>query len=448
MSLLKIGSITIIVNGYTTNNGLPYFQKAVPESLRKKFGKATIKIPLKAENGHFAIQCQRLTQHYTDLFTALKTNGKLTSPELKKQATALLAEFGYEPEDGMRTIDRPSYLGVSDTFDPTPHISWLEEKLLPTGTEDASPLIQTAFRLLNNRMPVLLSEAFTVYLNNHNKGQNKEFKASQLQHWNKLVNRLGDMNIESVTREMARSFRDSRLSAGLSSASVSRELNTIRAVFNKAIREIPLNMRNPFESLQIPQTIKFQNERISFTREEIQILVNSAKQQDDEKRRIVITLALTGARLAEIVGLRKKDLNLQNQAITIAPHATRSIKTNNSRVVPLLPIAFEALQKQYKESKSDYLFPSYADSSSTNSDSASAALNKWAKKFVSMKSMHCFRHSFRDQMREAMCPESISKEIGGWASTHDVSVQYGQGYSLDLKRQWLSKAYEWIGNTK
>ena len=129
----------------------------------------------------------KLTQHYTDLFTAMKTNGKLTSPELKKQATALLAGFGYEPEDGMRTIDRPSFLGLSDTFDPTPHISWLEEKLLPTGTEDASPLIQTAFRLLNNRMPVLLSEAFSVYLNNHNKGQNKEFKASRLQHWNKLV---------------------------------------------------------------------------------------------------------------------------------------------------------------------------------------------------------------------------------------------------------------------
>ena len=448
MSVLKIGSITIIVNGYTTNNGLPYFQKAVPESLRKKFGKATIKIPLRAENGHFAVQCQRLTQHYTNLFSALKTNGKLTSPELKKQATALLAEFGYELEDGKRTIDRPSYLGLSDTFDPTPHISWLEEKLLPNGTEEASPLIQTAFRLLNNRMPVLLSEAFTVYLNNHNKGQSKEFKASQLQHWNKLVNRLGDMSIESVTREMARSFRDSRLSAGLSSASVSRELNTIRAVFNKAIREVPLNMRNPFESLQIPQTIKFENERTSFTRDEIQILVNSATQQNDEKRRIVVTLAFTGARLAEIVGLRKKDLDIQNQAITIAPHSSRSIKTNNSRVVPLMPIAFEALQKQYGESNSDFLFPSYANSSATNSDSASAALNKWSKKFVPMKSMHCFRHSFRDQMREVMCPESISKEIGGWASSHDVSVQYGQGYSLDLKRQWLSKAYEWIRKTK
>jgi integrase len=116
--------------------------------------------------------------------------------------------------------------------------------------------------------------------------------------------------------------------------------------------------------------------------------------------------------------------------------------------VPLLPIAFEALQKQYEESKSDYIFPSYANTTSTNSDSASAALNKWSKKIVPMKSMHCFRHSFRDQMREVMCPESISKEIGGWISSHDVSVEYGQGHSLALKRQWLSKAYEWIEGTQ
>jgi integrase len=444
MSALKIGSITIIVNGYTTNNGLPYFQKAVPESLRGRLGKATIKIALKAENGNFAIQCHRLNQQYTDLFRAMKTNGKLTSPELKKEATALLASFGYEPGDALHTLDRPSHIEPTASFDPTPHISWLEEILLPNGTEEASPLIQTAFKLLNNRVPVLLSEAFVVYLNNHNKGRDKKFKASQLQHWNKLINKLGDISIESVTREMARNFRDSRLSAGLSSPSVLRELNTIKAVFSKAIREIPLNMRNPFESLQIPQTIESENERTPFTRDEILTLIHSAIKQDDEKRRIVITLALTGARLAEIVGLRKQDFDIQNQAITITPHATRSIKTNKSRVVPLLPIAFEAIQKQYEGSQSDYIFPTYANSSSTNSDSASAALNKWSKKIVPIKSMHCFRHSFRDQMREVMCPESISKEIGGWASSHDVSVEYGQGHSLVLKRQWLSKAYEWI----
>ncbi len=447
MSTLKVGSITLIVNGYTINNGLPYFQKAVPTALRQRIGKATIKIPLKPENGNLVVQCHRLEQQYSSLFKAMKSDSTLTPSQDKQAAIALLATYGLKPGDGLIEEPRPSHVGSSDSFDPTAHISAIQDELEERfGTRNN--ITDATFKVLNNKLPVLLSEAFVVYLENHNKGQNKEFQNSQLQHWSKLILLVGDIGIESVTREMARSYRDSRLSAGLSSASVLRELSTLRAVFNKAIREIPLNMKNPFESLQIPQTNKFENTRTSFTREEILLLMNAAKQKNDEKRRIVIVLALTGARLAEIVGLRKRDLDIPNRAITITPHLSRSTKTNQSRVVPLLPFAFDALEGQYKHSSTDYLFPSYSDSASTNSDSASAALNKWSKAFVPKKSMHCFRHSFRDQMREVMCPESVSKEIGGWSSTHDVSVEYGQGYSLDVKRNWLSKAYEWIGNTK
>jgi integrase len=377
----------------------------------------------------------------------MKFDSNLTPSQDKQAAIALLATYGFKQGDGLIEEPRHKYLSPADSFDPTAHISALQDQL-EERFGARNNLTDAAFKVLNNKLPVLLSEAFAVYLENHNKGQDKEFQRSQFQHWNKLILLLGDIGIESVTRELARSYRDTRLSAGLSSTSVSRELSTIKAIFNKAIREIPLSMKNPFESMQIPQTNEFEHERTSFTRQEMLLLINAAKQKDDEKRRIVITLALTGARLAEIVGLRKKDLDIPNQAINITPHASRSIKTNKSRVVPLLPLAFEALEGQFKDSATDYLFPSYADSTSTSSDSASAALNKWSKSFVPMKSMHCFRHSFRDQMRETMCPESISKEIGGWASTHDVSVEYGQGYSLDVKRQWLSKGYEWIGNTK
>jgi integrase len=447
MSTLKVGSITVIVNGYTINNGLPYFQKAVPAALRQRIGKATIKIPLKPENGNLIIQCHRLEQQYSSLFKAMKTDSTLTPSKDKQAAIALLATYGLKPGDGLIEEPRPSHLSMSDSFDPTAHISAIQDELEERfGTRNN--LSDAAFKVLNNKLPVLLSEAFAVYLENHNKGQDKEFQSSQLQHWNKLILLLGDIGIESVTREMARNYRDNRLSAGLSSASVKRELNTIRAVFNKAIREIPLNIKNPFESLQIPQSNHFENTRTSFTREEMLLLLNAAIKKNDEKRRIVIALALTGARLAEIVGLRKKDLDISKRAITITPHISRSIKTNQSRVVPLLALAFEALESQYKDSSTDYLFPTYATSIDTNSDSASATLNKWSKGFVPMKSMHCFRHSFRDQMREAMCPESVSKEIGGWASTHDVSVEYGQGYSLDVKRNWLSKAYSWIDGSK
>jgi integrase len=143
-----------------------------------------------------------------------------------------------------------------------------------------------------------------------------------------------------------------------------------------------------------------------------------------------------------MVGLRKQDLDLTKRSIHIRPHKGRSLKNEQSiRVIPLLPMAYEALKAQALSVQGELLFPRYATLDSCNADSASAALNKWAKKFVPEKSMHCFRHSLRDLLRAVMCPESISKEIGGWSSSHDVSVQYGQGYPLDLKLEWLIKAY-------
>ncbi|MFZ8953988.1 MAG: DUF6538 domain-containing protein, partial [Burkholderiaceae bacterium] len=57
MTKLKVGSITIIVNGYYINNGRPYFQRAVPEDLRKRLGRSKISVSLKPEHGHVAVQC-------------------------------------------------------------------------------------------------------------------------------------------------------------------------------------------------------------------------------------------------------------------------------------------------------------------------------------------------------------------------------------------------------
>jgi len=146
-----------------------------------------------------------------------------------------------------------------------------------------------------------------------------------------------------------------------------------------------------------------------------------------------------------MVGLRKQDLDLKKRSIQVRPHKGRSLKNEQSiREIPLLPLAYEALKAQANSVQGELLFPRYATLDSCNADSASAALNKWAKKFVPEKSMHCFRHSMRDLLRAVMCPESISKEIGGWSSSHDVSVQYGQGYPLNVKLEQLEKAYAGI----
>ena len=439
MSAVKIGSITIIVNGYTLNNNVPYFQKAVPSALKLRMGKSNVKIRLLIKNGNFAVQCHRLNERYDTLFRAMNDDERLTPSEAKIAAFALLQTHGLTAGDGLDEMRMSS--GWEGSWDSTPHVSFFEDELRekfdkPTAVTNA------AFSALYNKLPVLLSEAFTVYLENHPKGKDKDFQSNQSQHWRKLVALVGDIALEGLTRNHARQYRDQRLDAGVKTTTLLRELGVLRAVVNVACREIPLNLKNPFESLSIPNVNKDASKRIPYSKDEWKTLVHAAVQADDEPRRIALVLAFTGARLAEIVGLRKQDFDPVVGTINIRSHASRPLKTTASeRIVPLMPAALNALQTQMNNSTTDFLFPAYANAAKTNNDGASATLSKWGKKFVATKTMHSFRHTFRDSLRAVMCPESIAKEIGGWSSTHDVSVGYGQGYPIELKRKWLTKAY-------
>ena len=58
--------------------------------------------------------------------------------------------------------------------------------------------------------------------------------------------------------------------------------------------------------------------------------------------------------------------------------------------------------------------------------------------------MHSFRHALRDQPRAFNCPDAVSKAIGCWSDGNDVSSSYGLGYELEVKREWLTKAYKWL----
>lgn len=439
MSKLILGSITVIVHGYISNNGLPYFQKAVPATLRGRIGKATIKIRLHERDGNYAVQCHRLDNQFSALFRAMKNDPNIVPSETKLAAIALLATAGVRPEDGAEEIRFRRDDGRVEVINPAQ--DFLHDFLTEKGFE-SSPVTKAAFAALDGKLPILLSEAFSVYLDNHSKGQDRKFQESQKQHWDKLINLVGDKPIKALSRPDAKLYRDHRLGSGVAPTTVAREISTIRAILTKAIRELSLGIPNQFAGIEIPKANKNAHDRLPYSPEEISLLVAEALKVNDEQRRIVIALAFTGTRLAEMVGLRKQDLDLRKRTIHIRPHKGRSLKNEQSiREIPLLPMAYEALKAQANSVQGELLFPRYATLDSCSADSASAALNKWAKKFVPEKSMHCFRHSLRDLLRAVMCPESISKEIGGWSSSHDVSVHYGQGYPSDLKLKWLSKAY-------
>ena len=147
-------------------------------------------------------------------------------------------------------------------------------------------------------------------------------------------------------------------------------------------------------------------------------------------------------RLSEATGLMIDDLKLESTLpyINLIPHAHRRLKTASSqRKIPLAGLSLWAAKGLKQHSTSLFCFPRYNTSDRGNSNSASAALNKWIKTIAGSNDViHGLRHSFRDRLRAVEAPTDMIDQLGGWA-LKSVGQGYGDGYDLELLVKYLSK---------
>ena len=124
---------------------------------------------------------------------------------------------------------------------------------------------------------------------------------------------------------------------------------------------------------------------------------------------LFLTLADTGARLGEVVGLEKQDVDFEKRTIRIRPNNVRGLKTKSSdRTVPLSQRATEALQQlEVEASDTARMFPQYARE--RGSDAASATMMKRLRRKIADKkvSLHSLRHRMKDRLRDTNCPEDL-----------------------------------------
>ena len=162
---------------------------------------------------------------------------------------------------------------------------------------------------------------------------------------------------------------------------------------------------------------------------------------DDEPRWLIALISDTGMRLAEAAGLLSEDIRLDTEIpyINLCEHAWRTLKTSSSqRKIPLVGASLWAAMR-IKEQNTDFAVPKYCNEQKCNSNSASAALNKWLKPRVPDHCViHSFRHSLRDRLRAVECPADIIDAIGGW-TTEGVGQSYGKGYDLNVLGRWMTK---------
>ena len=446
MAVLQLLGQRLIVKYLYENHGSPYFQMRVPEDLYERFGgRKKISIALREENGPPSIQVQRLAKNHKALFKAMRNDPSLSTADEKVAALALLQSHRLKVGDGNIRLENWS----SEAYpDDQPHLDSLVDELIETSRErPLNRVEQLALKALRGPLPVSLSEALAVYFENHPKGRDKTYIKKVTSYWNKLVHFVGDVAVETFTREQAKAFIVHRLEKGVKRSSVMKEINIIRAVITKSIRELELGSKNAFEAITVPSIPGGESEqREPFTPEEHRLLIEKALDAGDDIRLLVLICAMTGCRIGEAVGLRVEDLNLDAQTpyFRIQAYGQRTLKTDNSeRDVPVLPLLKKVLKRHIEASgvdKRDPLFARYNNMADPpRADAASASVNKWIRSVGITKTSHSFRHSVISLFREAGIPRDLWEEITGHSGQR-ISDGYGHSVSNVKKLNALSSA--------
>ena len=192
---------------------------------------------------------------------------------------------------------------------------------------------------------------------------------------------------------------------------VKRKFSTIRSIINLCIQEHGLDCRNAFSRVYLPD-LEDNKRRKPIPLENIRRIQRDCRVEDDEARWLVALIADTGMRLSEAAGLHIDDIVLEDDTpyINLTQHPWRSLKTKGSQMqIPLVGSALWAARR-IKEANgaSPYAFPRYNKTTTTNANSASAAINKWLRPRVPEGCViHSFRHSLRDRLRFDQTPSKL-----------------------------------------
>jgi len=288
-----------------------------------------------------------------------------------------------------------------------------------------------------------LEDALDLYIRLKAPGKGALFEAHARRNMASFVEAVGSIRLSDLRKTHGGQFRDYLLGQGLSSSSINRVFSSVKAVLNLALREWDIDATNPLVGTFIPE-VGTRKKRVPFSDAEILSIQRECRELDDDKRWLLALISDTGMRLAEAAGILVGDIRLGGTVphVMIRDHPWRRLKTTSSeRDIPLVGASLwaAACVVDHCRDNSAVAFPRYTSATATNSNSASAALNKWLKARVSSGAVvHSFRHSLRDRLRAVGCPSDVADAIGGWA-TSGVGSSYGAGYALETKAGWLEK---------
>jgi hypothetical protein len=262
------------------------------------------------------------------------------------------------------------------------------------------------------------------------------------------------MTIESVELWIKHIAKKGNLSA----SSVNRIIGSGKNFFKylQFIKEVPSSEPNPFI---VPNEFRVSNKPNSksvnktqswlpFTSKEIVDLYNLAVKDNQSLADLILIAMHTGARIEEICSLLCKDIDLENECITIVDSKTEA----GERTIPIHSFIKPRIKKLVLNAKDDYLLPNltknkYGDRS--NAIGKRFGRLKTKQDFSSRYVFHSIRKTFTTMLENAGVGENLAADIVGHEKPRITYGLYSGGASLETMKDAIQKiSYDFGSNSE
>ncbi|KQU99780.1 hypothetical protein ASD12_18605 [Mesorhizobium sp. Root102] len=404
------------------------YRRIVPDKLRPVIGKREFLEPL----GRTEAEALRA---YPKVHAAVERSIVDAMRKLRAPATASSAQPGIAKTELERYRWATRHVAEWNLTDPD-EVDVMADHLEATGQAD----LYRALVVPDRKPEPTLEDAKRLYLTERVKDDRK--KGLELERVFRLVAEAVELSrtLDSLKRQDAKEVRDHMLD-GRSATSVDRYLNVVRAAINHALKEFDLSCKNPFMGLEVGDKDKAEpdrDKRRPYTDAEVKMVRQRVDGHASETLgHIWRILEGTGCRLAEVAGLRVKDVFLDHAVphIEVEWHDDRRVKTMASRRrVPLLGDALVAAKQAVKAAKGETaLFPAYCREGGPAS--CSAILSKHVRAVVKDPKIgpaHSLRHRMADKLDLAGVQDSVRDRLLGHTKG-EAREGYGGGVDAWLQ---------------
>jgi integrase len=238
----------------------------------------------------------------------------------------------------------------------------------------------------------------------------------------------------------------------MSPTTVRGYVHSMAAFFNWCIRK-GLVTSNPATMLNPKKGHKGKSRR-DYSIEELNKIMAGLDEWSENKTRpgrwwAPLIALYSGARMGEILTLQTHEVGVLKGVPCFILRETEDKRLKTEGAERAIPIHADLIKlgllqhvaKQQHEGQSR-LFPDLSGRDQRQiGDLFQKRFSYWQKNTLDIVgvSFHCFRHNFRDAMREGGLPIDAIRALGGWARGKGVEHRYGEGLRITSLAKWMDK---------